>query len=234
MDPIIYCILLTGKNDERYKFIPIAIKNFNNQTYPNKKLLIINHGNKKQILKEIDNIEEIMFDKSNFTLGCMRNFAIDMIPYNTIWTVWDDDDIRHEKYLEILYKNLIKNNADVLFYKNRIDYNINNKFGYRCKFDNGMPCLLAKKTEVIQYLKKDSLEDIKLQTDFSFHNKKIFLLNNDPRLYIRIIHDFNTSLFVDNSRKSIVNYSDNSHYHEFELTDKEREYVKKTISEYFK
>jgi hypothetical protein len=234
--PTIYCILITGKNEERYKFIPIAIENFNIQTYPNKKLLIINHGKKQLFQKQnSENIIEIMFNKTkNFTLGDMRNYSISMVPYNGIFCIFDDDDYRHPKFIELLYKQMVAKNADVVFFKNRIDYNINNKFAYRSKFNKGMPFILAKNINNIKYLSKESLEDIRLYLDYDIHNKKIHIINNDPRWYIRLIHGTNTSLFVDNDRKEIINYSDDSNYHEFDLTQKERDFSDTIISKYFK
>jgi hypothetical protein len=234
--PIIYCVLITGKNDDRYKFIPIALDNFKIQTYPNKKLLIINHGNRILFPNENKDkdVIEIMFKKTeNFTLGDMRNFSISIVPYESIFCIFDDDDYRHPRYIELLYKEMVANKADVVFFKNRIDYNINTNFGYRSKFDKGMPFILAKKIENIKYLSKNSLEDIRLYLDYDIHNKKIHVINNDPRWYIRLIHGSNTSLFIDNNKKSIINYSDESKYHEYELTDKENNYTNTIIKKYF-
>lgn len=231
--PPIYCVMMTGKNEDRYKFVDIAVKNFNQQTYENKFMIIINHGHRSVNVKN-KNILEVMFDRRFLTLGDMRNFSIDLVPLDSLWTIWDDDDWRHSKYLDILYKKLIESKSDVVFLKNRLDFNMNNGFVYRCKFDKGMPFFLAKKTEVVRYLPKDSLEDIRLHNDFELNNKKIVLLDNDPRLYIRTLHITNTSLYVDNSKNTIVNYSDESKYHEYEALDREKTYATEIIKNNFK
>lgn len=229
--------MITGKDEDRYKFVEIAILNFRQQTHPNKHLIIINHGNKdiKKIpnLKLDNDITQVMFDKDKFTLGDMRNFSLELIPYGSLWIIWDDDDWRHSRYLELLHKNMVKYDADAVFFQNRIDYNMNNKFAYRCKFNNGMPFVLSKKVELIQYLAKDSLEDIRLYNDYELFGKKIHIVNNDPRWYIRMIHGKNTSLYVDKDKKQIVNYSSESLYHEFDVTKKEKEYVDKIVKTYF-
>lgn len=230
---MIYCIMITGKDESRYKFVDIAVENFNQQTYSDKHLVIVNHG-KRTIFLNNPNITEIMFDKSNFTLGDMRNFSLNLIPHGSFWTVWDDDDWRHSRYLELLYKTLQSHNVDAVFFKNRIDYNINNHFAYRCKFDNGMPFVLSKKIELIQYLSKDSLEDIRLYNDYELFGLKTYVINNDPRWYIRTLHGKNTSLFVDDQKNSIVNYSTESLYHEYDVTPKEKTYVEKIIETYYK
>ena len=224
--------MITGKDEDRYKFVDIAITNFKQQTHPDKHLLIINHGTK--VLKTDDDITQIMFDKKAFTLGDMRNFSLEMIPYGALWIIWDDDDWKHTRYLELLYKNMVEHKADVVFFKNRLDYNLNNKFAYRCKFDKGMPFVLSKKFETIQYLSKDSLEDIRLHNDYELFGKTIHIINNDPRWYIRTLHGKNTSLYVDQGKNSIVNYSSGSLYHEYEVTSEERAYADKIVQTYYK
>jgi hypothetical protein len=233
-NPKIYCIMTTGKNDDRYKFVPISVMNFEQQTYPNKHLLIINHGDKSLKEVESDNITELRFNKTKMTLGDMRNYALNMIPVNAYWTIWDDDDWRHKRYIEMLYNAMKKNQVDVVFIKNRIDYNIRNHFAYRSRFEKGMPFVLAKKNDSIRYLAKDSLEDIRLLNDFELYGMKTMLISNDPRWYIRTIHETNTSVYVDNERTEIVHYSPESTYHEFEVTQKERDYARKIIETYFR
>jgi len=226
--------MTTGKDLDRYKFVDIALRNFEEQTYENKYLIVINHGTKSLKSIEKENVTELHFNKDKMTLGDMRNYALEMVPLHAYWTIWDDDDWRHKRYLELLYKNLADHKADVVFFKNRIDYNIRNGFAYRSRFEKGMPFVLAKKCDVIRYLPKNSLEDIRLLNDFELYGKKAHLITNDPRWYIRTIHDTNTSLFVDNQRKEIVHYSPESTYHEFEITPKEKEYAQKIIETYFR
>lgn len=230
----IYCILTTGKDKDRYKFVDIAIENFNQQTYHSKVLLIINHGEISLKEKETENIVEFHFSKEKMNLGDMRNYSLDLIPKNALWTIWDDDDWRHPRYLELLEKNLRLTNSDVILFKNRLEYNLNNGFIYRSKFDKGMPFILAKQTQIVKYLSRDSLEDIRLLNDFELYNKKIKIIENDPRWYIRTIHGKNTSLYVNNQKDSVVLYSAESLYHEFDATEKEIKYAQKIIQTYFK
>jgi hypothetical protein len=226
--------MVTGKNEDRYKFVEIALANFKQQTYPNKHLIIINHGQKSLNEIQNQNITVIPFDKAHMTLGDMRNFSLEMVPINSLWTIWDDDDWRHKRYLELLVKALLDNKADAVFFKNRLDFNINTGYVYRSTFEKGMPFVLCKKFEVIRYLSKDSLEDIRLYNDLELHNKKIVLLDNDPRWYVRTIHEANTSLYVDKNKTSTVNYSKESSYHEYTATQKEDSYARKIIEIYFR
>lgn len=238
-NPDIYCILITGKNEDRYKFIPLAIENFKMQTYKYKKLLIINHGSNKIKTTNKDymynpDIIEINIEKGILTLGDIRNYALDIIPLNALWTVWDDDDWRSKVYLEEMYKSLVKYRADVVFFKNRLEYNILNNFAYQSRFNFGMPFILSKKIEKIRYLPRESLEDVDLHVDYLKADKKVVILDNDPRFYIRIIHESNTSLYVNNQRNFIVNYSDKDSYHEYEINKKDYEYCRMIVDKYYK
>jgi hypothetical protein len=228
----VYCLLITGKNSDRYKFIPLAIQNFQDQTYQNKFLIIINHGDQSLKNLECNNIKEIRFTKGQMKLGDMRNFSLEMVPLGALFTLWDDDDWRHKRYIELLVKNL-SGGSDAVFFKNRLDYNANNGFIYRARFEKGMPFLLVRKFDSLKYLSKESLEDIRLQNDIELHNKSIKIIDNDPRWYIRTIHGQNTSLYVDNNKNKIVNYSDQSTYHEFEATEQQVRYVRKIIETYY-
>jgi hypothetical protein len=224
--------MITGKDENRYKFIDISVVNFKKQTYKNKKLLIINHGNKILNIDDKD-IIEININNSFITLGDMRNYALTLVPYNSLWITWDDDDWRSDNYLEILYNELYNGNYDAVFIKNRIDYNLNNLFSYECSFKNGMPIFLSKKIENITYLSLNSLEDVNLYNDFKKKNKKIKIIDNDPKMYIRTLHTNNTSLYVDNSKKDIINYSNESNYKEFIIKKSNKGYADIIINQYF-
>jgi hypothetical protein len=232
MSKCINCLMITGKDDDRYKFVDISVLNFKKQTYQNKKLLILNHGNKKLNINDKD-IVEININNSFITLGDMRNYALTLVPYNSLWITWDDDDWRSDNYLEILYNELYNGNYEAVFIKNRIDYNLNNLFSYECSFKNGMPIFLSKKIENINYLSLNSLEDVNLQDDLKKKNKKIKIIDNDPKLYIRTLHTNNTSLYVDNNKKDIVNYADQSNYKEYNINKTNKEYSDLIIKQYF-
>lgn len=232
MSKCINCLMITGKDDDRYKFVNISILNFKKQTYQNKKLLILNHGNKKLNIND-KNIIEININNSFITLGDMRNYALTLVPYNSLWITWDDDDWRSDNYLEILYNELYNGNYDAVFIKNRIDYNLNNLFSYECSFKNGMPIFLSKKIENINYLSLNSLEDVNLQDNLKNKKIKIKIIDNDPKLYIRTLHTNNTSLYVDNNKKDIVNYADQSNYKEYNINKTNKEYSDLIIKQYF-
>jgi hypothetical protein len=228
-----YCLMITGKDDTRYKFAKVGIINFNYQSYPNKYLIIINHGHKKLLADKIDNIIEIMVDKKGKTLGDLRNLSLSYVPNGSIWTTWDDDDWRVENYLEELYDVLTKNDADVVVFKNRIDYNLNNNASWIASFDTGTMIFTMYKDPKIVYDSLDSNEDRVIKDNINTF-KKVIIHDNDPIFYVRNIHKTNTSIFVDATRNSHIQYADTSDYHEYPVTDKQKEYTNEIYNKYYK
>jgi len=232
--PKIYCIMITNKN--RKHFIGSALKNFNEQTYPNKALIVINHSpDEKLITDQIKDVHEFVVDKTQekFSLGELRNIALDgFIPNGGLWTTYDDDDIRAKDYLEQLCKRIMFHGIDLLFLKNRLEYNLNNGFVYRSEFKSGMPFFIARKYYGFRYLDVDTLEDVMVGQDYKKAGKKVAKFNNDPKIYVRVIHNTNTSTYVRNDKDYIINYDKDSNYHEFEATDKEKKYAESQVTKY--
>lgn len=232
--PQIICLMITGKDEERIKFARRSIQNFKDQDYPNKVLVIINHSLTKVIDKDEDSITEFYIDKTKLTLGDLRNIALEMVPINALWTPWDDDDIRSKQYLSTLYKEMKKHDADVVAYTDRLEHNFKKDFTWHSRLNSGFVQVLAKQDKRIQYLQKDSMEDLQLFEDFKKNDLKVHVLKNDPSIYIRLVHGNNTSLYINYEKDadSIAGRNDGN-YQEFPSTKKETGYVKTMIKRYF-
>jgi hypothetical protein len=235
---MIYCIMITS--DQRQRFIPVGIRNFNMQSYKKKILIILNNSDTPGTLMT-DHTKNNIFEfyvpkKSNgFTLGELRNIALEFVPKGALWTTWDDDDWRSTSYLESLYNYMKQSKVDIVFIKNRLEYNMNNGFMYRSEFKKAkMPFFLAKRVKGFKYLNKDSLEDIHVADDYNKLGYKIAMMNNDAKMYLRNIHSSNSSVYVDQEKRQILNYANTSHYHEHRVNDKEKTYIEYIISEYYK
>ena len=225
-------------NKTRKHFLTIALKIYAEQTYINKVLIIINHSpEEKLIIEPIKNVHEFLVDKTqqNFTLGQLRNIALDgFVPEGGLWTTNDDDDYKHPTYLEEFIRRLTFHNLDLLFLKNRLEINLNNGFIFRSQFKKGWAFFIAKKYRDYKYLDLDTMEDKNVRDEYKKNDKKIATFNNDPNLYIRTIHNTNTSIFVVNTKNSIVNYSEDNNYREFDATYEEKKYVNNIIDSYYK
>ena len=228
----IYCLMVTGHNEKRYVFAKKSIENFNLQTYKNKKLIIINQNDKSLLSSEIENILEVFIDKENKSLGTMRNISLSFVPPNAYWTTWDDDDWRHPEYLAIMMKQILKNNVDFIMYQNRLEMNIKNRFCFKKKIKSGTMQFFAKHNPYLKYEDKNVLEDVNFKK-FALINLKTYIYDNDPILYMRIIHDENTSSYVNNEKIQIRDTKHHKEYFENEVETEEEIYAEKILSTYY-
>ena len=221
-------------NASRQHFIESAIRNFESQSYRYKTLIVVNHTPGTSLVNQKNSqIHEFFVDKEkqHMTLGALRNMALDaFVPNGALWTPFDDDDWRSPDYLLDFYKRFKYHNLDLLFMKNRLEYNKNNGYIFRSRFEDGRAFFLARKFDNITvYDDLDTLEDTNIDKRYREAGKKIRKFNNDPKMYIRVIHTNNTSVYVQPLKTNIVKYSSDNSYHEFDATIGEKEYVEKIM-----
>ena len=237
----IYCIMITNKSRER--FISSAIKNFELQTYKEKKLIVLNHSFGTTMInnKDVKNIHEFVVnkDQQKFSLGKLRNIALKaFVPVGGLWTPFDDDDWHREDFLEEFQNRLEYANLDLLFLKNRLECNMNNGFIFRSKFMNGWAFFLARRIEVegkIElYDDVETLEDSHVGERYRNAGKKVGKFENDPKIYVRMIHTTNSSIFVRKEKSSIVEYGNLNNYQEFDANEEEKGHVRHVIKNYYK
>lgn len=228
----VYCLMVTGKDDRRIAYARlIGIPNFDEQTYPNKKMIIVNHGDKPVLNAPRDDVYELRVEKGDMTLGDLRNLSLDLVPLNALWICWDDDDTRERDYLSSMASALFEHRAIAVFAKNRLEINLANGYTFKSRFERGNTHILCMKLDRLRYLSKDTLEDVLLQDHITSFNKKYVAIENDPRAYVRIIHQNNTSPFAKDDRDSIVEYANQSNYSELEASDEEKAYAARVVRE---
>lgn len=203
----VYCIMPTGKSARRIAFAKIAVHNFQQQTYKHKYLIIVNDNNLSVLEadKIYDNIIEIPCEE--MTLGAKKNLAISMIPYQSIWTCWDDDDWRADDYLEIMVNRLHKDpQKKFLMYRNRLEHNMLTDFTWRLTIKNGTYIFFCTKlfNKNLLYDDLDNKEDVGIKK-YLLQNTKDVVLYDNPRfdVYIRFSHGENTSSFVDSEKQDL-------------------------------
>ena len=226
----VYCIMITGKDRSRICFAKKSVENFLSQDYKYKKLVIINHSQLPVLNESSSNtLYEFHVPRSGNTLGDLRNIALQLVPINAIWTLWDDDDYRSTKYLSFLYNNLISSKSDVVLFTRRYECNYNTKFVWEMEIPSGFVIVFAKQDLRVKYLQKDSMEDVQLIDDFRKLGKKINVITNDPSIYIRLVHNNNTSLYVDKYKTKLIDTQKNIKYHEKHVDDSTRNEILKLI-----
>lgn len=233
IDSPVYCLMITGYVKDRRKFALKSIKNFLNQSYKNKYLIILNQDNTSLLKQDYDNILEIMINNTNKTLGELRNISLQLVPPNAIWTVWDDDDYRDKNYISTMVNQMIKTNSDFLMFQNRVEYNLNNDFTFKLTLKSGLMTFFAKHNPYLQYEHISTSEDKKMK-QFALNNLKVHIFNNNPLIYIRAIHKNNTSVYVSKNKNQLQNTINNKVYFENNLTRYEKELVNNIIYKYYK
>jgi hypothetical protein len=235
----IYCVMITGKDKSRWNFAHIAIDNFKRQSHPNKRLIIINEGASLMgtgMEVMVDNILEIKLndrEEKGITLGDMRNIAFEFIPDGAIWTLWDDDDWRSDDYLDYLYTNLQDKDYDYVLFTKRLEHNLNTGFTWIMELKSGFVILFGRKqaSGKCRYESKDVNEDVLLKKHIIDNLKFKLIENNDPKIYIRMVHKTNTSLLVNQNKSLVKDTSQNKVYYEYDASDGDVQYVKNIVDE---
>lgn len=231
----VYCLMITGKSQWRRPFAFLSIQNFLKQTYHNKYLVIINHGQPLNV--QSPNVTEIVINKDllGLSLGDLRNLALDQVPDNGAWFPWDDDDYRHPELLSYLVDQMTANQADVISLSSRIEYNHNQQFIWQMIIQGGMVLILAKKIVPIRYLTRDSMEDVTLLQQCCQSGHRLLVVNNDPNYYIRLVHQNNTSRYVKPDKRQInLKLTDRNGYYELPVTQNQRNYLFSVVHNYYR
>lgn len=230
----VYCLMVTGYSDKRRPFALRSVSNFLEQQYQNKHLIILNQSKSKLLKKDhtFDNILEFYVNNEDKTLGNLRNISLQFVPPNAIWTTWDDDDWRHPSYLSTLMKRMYDTNTDFLMLCNRIEYNLNNNFAYKSTLKTGFMTFFSKYDENLRYDDVSTSEDVSVK-EYATKNSRYATYDNDAILYIRLVHNDNTSVYVDGKKQDVRDTSKNKVYFETELDKKERDFVDNIISKYY-
>ena len=108
--PLVSCIMPTAN---RRRFVPFAIRQFQEQTYPNKELIVLDDGG--------DAVEDLMPDdpsiryiriKGSRTLGAKRNACVE-VSRGEIIMHWDDDDWMAPWRIRVQVEALLRHDADI-------------------------------------------------------------------------------------------------------------------------
>ncbi|KAG1675477.1 hypothetical protein FOA52_001776 [Chlamydomonas sp. UWO 241] len=199
----------------------LAVLNFKEQTYANKRLIIVNHGAHAVMGGDSDSsgiLERRVVKGAGTTLGALRNAALDLVPVGELWTPWDDDDLRSSDFLAKLQRAM--GDADLVAFVRRIEYNCNTGMVWQMTLRSGFVFVLARRDEGFRYKDVDTMEDTELLAHYagaaraagaagaagSFGTFGTRILDNDDAtMYVRLVHGTsNTSLYVDPNKRSVL------------------------------
>lgn len=207
----------------REKWIERAIRSILNQTFIDFEFIIVDNGssdNSKDIIERMQQTDERirfkMIEKS--TIGRGRNIGLDMARGDYI-TFVDDDDVAEPQMLEVLVKNMIKENADISLcgsYKVVDDEKLENcvfedrmvmgpdeavvTLLKRKKYNAAMPTKLLRKElfDQIRFVENGKYDDITVVYKyFALANK---IVADGTPLYSFYRHESNNSAFTTNDK----------------------------------
>jgi len=191
-EPLVSCLMLTGKCPERLPLARVAIRCFLDQTWHNKQLVIINHGDTPLSTGDPRVVEVMTTKGPDVSLGDLRNMSIDAASGE--WCVqWDDDDWHHPTRIAQQMKEA-RHDA-LVTYLWQIRLNLVTGSAFYDKMEGGQHMsVLFHRSVAHRYLKLERAEDTAFVKSFS----RIIAIDNsilnpftDPLQYVRTYHGRN-------------------------------------------
>lgn len=189
--PQVSALMLTGKCPERYALARVAVQCFQDQTWENRELVIVNHGN-ESLANGDPRIREIRIDRpADMTLGDMRNLSLDLAQGEYILQ-WDDDDWHHPKRMQTMMDWRDQGQVVALRWQVRLNLLSRSVFYNNCDGGQQMS-ILHRAIEPFRYPRMNSREDTMFLGQFS---RKCVIDNAPheslgPMLYVRMFHAMN-------------------------------------------
>lgn len=220
--PLVTALMVTGKDETRPFYARRAIDCFLQQTYPNKELLIINHGRESVFTPDV-RIRELRIMKAHDqTLGSLRNIGLDFARGSLILT-WDDDDWYHPLRMEVQIAAYQSDSAILL--KNQIRYSFQSRSAFILHAESGIHSTILHSCGVpFRYRDLTYGED----TDFLHNFQNVIAVDNDPSLYIRFHHGNNMS----SASHLMGNFASPEFRNSLFLTSEQRELLSTALKAY--
>lgn len=216
--------MITGK-DEFHKELAIAsIESFKRQTYPNKKLIIINDGGYSLNSYLDKRMTECRLYKKH-KLGTLRNYALLLVPKNALWIQWDDDDYHHPLAMEAQYNILKEKGVDLVLLKNQVRYYFPKNHGHIASCKNGHAGTPLARKKTVTYPQTAKGEDYFFFKQFA-RNYSTYVWDNPAHLYLRFYHGHNT---WGAGHFSLSSREENT----WLLPEKEQEFLSEVLQEHY-
>lgn len=189
MSETIYGCMITGKHLARRPMAYQAIRNFDQQTWPQKHLNVVNTGYRVNPKGDFTSCE---IGIPNRILGSLRNAALEYVPQKALWVQWDDDDYRRLDTIELQRAQLPQSEYACVILKNQIRYDFELNAAWVVHSTSGFAgTIMARNIATVRYPRLAIGED----DDYFQHYTLYGLANiwdNPPSLYVRFIHGHNS------------------------------------------
>lgn len=187
MSEKIYGLMVTGKHLVRRPMAYQAIRNFSDQTWPDKHLNVVNTGYR---VSPKGNFTHCEIGIPNRILGSLRNAALEYVPNKAVWVQWDDDDYRRNDAIALQYDQLPKTEFACCILQNQIRYDFELNAAWDARSKTGFAgTIMARHTTLIY-------KPIAIGEDDNYFQRYTLIgeanvWDNPPSLYIRFIHGKN-------------------------------------------
>ncbi len=205
------CLIVTA---DRRELLKRSLYCYQNQTYENSELIVVDNGKDKiyDLLTDLptENVKYIRIEPSlDNVLGEMRNVSLEHASGDFI-TCWDDDDWFHPDRIKIQLDALLNDNADACCLTTSLMHLNNDKFlhhPYKGTLKGGVPpSILHRNDDSIRYPSLNRHEDTQFLEQWK--KKRYTQLPSEyAYLFIRCYHGTNTweqDHFVRRMRNSPV------------------------------
>jgi len=194
--PKVSALLLTGRCLNRYYLASVAVQCFFDQTWPNKELVIINHG-ERSLLDNLNPaqchaVREVKMKRpEGMTIGDLRNLSMDNATGD--WLIqWDDDDWHHPLRMETQMEHAAK--ETVVTFNWQVRCNLLTGAAFYDKMEGGQHMSVCYPKTTHRYEKLNVREDTAFFQSFS----KVVTIDNgpdeapvDPFMYVLFYHGMN-------------------------------------------
>ena len=191
----IYATLITGKSLHRAGWATLALETFRLQTWGTRYLVIVNDGDfdldSETARLPADRVISIR-PRQRYSLGELRNIALDAIPDGALWMFWDDDDWRHPRLMSAQHRVLTELGVAGCFMTSQVKY----AFGMDAAFEHWNPggfagTLMGCNDPALRFPDLGKHED-SVFADALKRSKRWYPWKNPPHYYLRFIHGANT------------------------------------------
>ena len=195
--PKISALLLTGKCVERLALARVAVDCFFNQTWPNKELVVVNHGELSLVdylpLSQRVAVREVMFTRDEkLFLGDLRNISMSYATGD--WLIqWDDDDWHHPSRMEVQFSKTPPGFMSTFGWQVRC--NIETGSAFYDEMPGGQHMSVFYPRTPLRYKQLNVREDTAFFEGFA--GKHVVIDNSvdsypiDPMMYVRFYHGRN-------------------------------------------
>lgn len=130
MQPLVTCMVPTYNRPDMLKR---CVRMFNEQTYPNKEMIIIDDSETENTLTFPSNVTYVRI-RNRRSIGFKRNLAVRLARGEYI-AFWDDDDIQGPRRIANQVKRMQETQCDVIADANHVYYHDGKWFTLRDKVD---------------------------------------------------------------------------------------------------